>query len=134
MFYNLILQIVGCGGGLRTWSGGKPSSHKLIPSGVSSGLPLSSRPYMKSKTSKRNSKEPPEANKTLLGQILVELGYITIYQLDEALHIQRQDSEAGKEQKPLGGILLELGYCNPNQLIRAIQVQVELRKAKEVQT
>ncbi|MBY0548004.1 MAG: hypothetical protein K2W95_11975 [Candidatus Obscuribacterales bacterium] len=65
---------------------------------------------------------------TLLGQILVELGYITIYQLDEALRIQRDDDEAGKEHQPLGQIVLELGYCGPNQLIRAIQVQSEYRK------
>ncbi len=81
-----------------------------------------------SKSSKQTT--PPDANKTLLGQILVELGYITIYQLDEALHIQRQDVAAGREQKPLGQILLELGYCTPNQLIRSIQVQAEYRKAQ----
>lgn len=80
------------------------------------------------KSSKQKPK--PDFNRTLLGQILVELGYITIYQLDEALYIQRQDVEAGREQKPLGQILLELGYCSPNQLIRGIQVQVEYRKAQ----
>jgi hypothetical protein len=86
---------------------------------------------MKTRSSK-NPKQPKQAdNRTLLGQILVELGYITIYQLDEALHIQKTDAEAGKEQKPLGQILLELGYCGPNQLIRAIQVQVDYRKAQE---
>lgn len=67
----------------------------------------------------------PDEPKYLLGQILVDLGYITIYQLDEALQIQRTGSE-----QPLGQILLELGYCGPNQLIRAIQVQSELRKMK----
>lgn len=67
----------------------------------------------------------------LLGQILVDLGYITVYQLDEALSIQKNDATAGKDNKPLGQILLELGYCGPNQLIRAIQVQVELRKKAE---
>jgi hypothetical protein len=67
--------------------------------------------------------------RTLLGQILVELGYITIYQLDEALHIQHTDITAEQEQKPLGQIMLELGYCSPNQLIRAIQVQSDYRRA-----
>jgi hypothetical protein len=86
---------------------------------------------MKTRSSKSPKDPKQEQNKTLLGQILVELGYITIYQLDEALHIQRQDSEGGKEQKPLGQILLELGYCGPNQLIRAIQVQVDYRRAQE---
>ena len=90
---------------------------------------------MKTRLSKNqkpsDSAQPEGNNKTLLGQILVELGYITIYQLDEALHIQRGDAAAGKEQKPLGQILLELGYCGPNQLIRAIQVQVEYRKAQD---
>ena len=86
--------------------------------------------------SSKNPKQPKQTSgnevddKTLLGQILVELGYITIYQLDEALHIQRTDAESGKEQKPLGQILLELGYCGPNQLIRGIQVQADYRKSK----
>lgn len=74
-----------------------------------------------------------ETPKYLLGQILVELGYITIYQLDEALHIQKEDVGLGREQKPLGQILLELGYCSPNQLIRGIQVQSEYRKAEAAQ-
>lgn len=85
------------------------------------------------KSASKNSKEPKQPdsasdNKTLLGQILVELGYITIYQLDEALQIQREDNAKGVEQKALGQILLELGYCGPNQLIRGIQVQSEYRK------
>jgi hypothetical protein len=86
---------------------------------------------MKSKSNSGDTptdKQPDDS--TLLGQILVELGYITIYQLDEALHIQRQDGEQGREHKPLGQILLELGYCGPNHLIRAIQVQVEYRNAQ----
>ena len=92
---------------------------------------------MKTKSS-NNSKQPKEPgteqpNKTLLGQILVELGYITIYQLDEALNIQREDAFAGLETKPLGQILLELGYCGPNQLIRGIQVQAEYRKAAQIE-
>jgi type IV pilus assembly protein PilB len=88
---------------------------------------------MKTRSSKnpKQPKDSPSQNKTLLGQILVELGYITIYQLDEALQIQRADNASGKENRPLGQILLELGYCGPNQLIRAIQVQVDYRKAQE---
>jgi len=81
---------------------------------------------------KESSDNPSETEQsTLLGQILVELGYITIYQLDESLQIQRDaDSKGEEEHQPLGSILLELGYCTPNQLIRGIQVQVEYRKAK----
>jgi hypothetical protein len=85
------------------------------------------------KTKSDDTKPPKGAeteNKTLLGQILFELGYITIWQLDEALNIQRQDVANGKEQKPLGQICLELGFCGPNQLIRALQVQSEYRKAQ----
>jgi hypothetical protein len=88
---------------------------------------------MKSKSTK-GTKQPQGTTgdaKTLIGQVLVELGYITIYQLDEALAIQRQDSAEKKEGKPLGQILLELGYCGPNQLIRAIQVQSEYRKVAD---
>lgn len=82
-------------------------------------------------TSTGNDPKKPEDQKYLLGQILVDLGYITIYQLDQALQLQKTDAEANKEQKPLGQWLLELGYCDPNQLIRAIQVQSEMRKMKE---
>ncbi|MBN9395689.1 MAG: hypothetical protein J0H83_10640 [Candidatus Melainabacteria bacterium] len=71
-----------------------------------------------------------DPSRTLLGQILVELEFITIYQLDEALRIQREDKEHNREQKPLGQIVLEMGYCGPNQLIRAIQVQAQYRKAQ----
>ncbi len=80
---------------------------------------------------KKGSGNQPETTdqSTLLGQILVELGYITVYQLDESLQIQREQDAKGEEHQPLGSILLELGYCGPNQLIRAIQVQVEYRKA-----
>lgn len=80
--------------------------------------------------------KPPKApsqqkvNKTYLGQILVELGYVTVYQLEEALQVQQSDRQEGGDPKPLGQILLELGYCSPNQLIRAIQVQVEYRDAQ----
>ncbi len=89
---------------------------------------------MKAKSSKsktiKSTKLSHIDDKTLIGQILLELGYITIYQLDEALFIQKQDKDNEKEQKPLGQIFLELGYCGPNQLIRAIQVQAEYRKLK----
>ena len=84
---------------------------------------------MKSKSS-NNCSTKPVSDSTLLGQILVKLGYITIYQLDDALHIQRQDTAAGREHKPLGQILLELGYCSPNHLIQAIQAQCEYRNVK----
>ncbi len=96
---------------------------------------------MTNKDSKANSSTKDSGNgsietesgepRYLLGQILVDLNYITVYQLDEALSIQKNDSNAGRDNKPLGQILLELGYCGPNQLIRAIQVQVELRKKAE---
>jgi len=87
---------------------------------------------MKTRSTKNaNQSKEVDPSKTLIGQILVELGYITIYQLDESLKIQKDDQKAGKDNKPLGQILLELGYCGPNQLIRAIQVQAEYRKASE---
>ncbi len=93
---------------------------------------------MKSKSSSNPNEKPADGagagagttdDSTLLGQILVQLGYLTIYQLDEALNIQREDKVAGNEHKPLWQILLEMGYCGPNQLIRAIQVQCEYRNA-----
>ena len=69
----------------------------------------------KSQENKSNDSDKTGEEKYLLGQILVDLGYITIYQLDEALQLQRTDAEANSEQKPLGQWLLELGYCGPNQ-------------------
>lgn len=80
------------------------------------------------KKESKNHGTDDQDQSTLLGQILVELGYVTIYQLDEALRIQKEMDESGQEHQPLGQILLELGYCGPNQLIRAIQVQVEYRR------
>lgn len=80
---------------------------------------------MKNGTSEQDDKK----QSTLLGQILVELGYITVYQLDESLQIQKDSDSKGDEHQTIGSILLELGYCTPNQLIRGIQVQVEYRKA-----
>ncbi len=91
---------------------------------------MKDKPPKKPKASKTFSPSPTEEEReshTLLGQVLVELGYITIYQLDEALQIQR--AEYQKEAKPLGQVLLEMGYCSPNQLIRAIQVQTDYRRA-----
>ncbi len=84
----------------------------------------------KSKSSKEAQDTQQDPSRTLLGQILVELDYITIYQLDESLRIQREDKEHDRDPKPLGQILLELGFIGPNQLIRAIQVQAEYRKAQ----
>ncbi len=90
---------------------------------------MKDKPAKKPKTDKTFSPAPEDEREshTLLGQVLVELGYITIYQLDEALQIQR--AEYKKEAKPLGQVLLEMGYCSPNQLIRAIQVQTDYRRA-----
>jgi hypothetical protein len=91
---------------------------------------MKDKPIKKIKSNKDLSPAPntdERESHTLLGQVLVELGYITIYQLDEALQIQK--TEFQKEAKPLGQVLLELGYCSPNQLIRAIQVQTDYRKA-----
>ncbi len=125
-----MISIVGYGGDLRTWSGGKPSSHKLDPSGVLSGLYLFAKCFRDEKMKTGSSEQPSEKDlSTLLGQILVELGYITVYQLDESLQIQKESDSKGEEHQTLGAILLELGYCSPNQLIRGIQVQVEYRKA-----
>ncbi|MBN8662032.1 MAG: hypothetical protein LCH63_16625 [Candidatus Melainabacteria bacterium] len=87
----------------------------------------------KSPKSPENQNSEPDLNRVLLGQILVELECITIYQLEEALRIQSEDKEAGREAKPLGQILLEMGYCGPNQLIRAIQIQAKYRKAQNTQ-
>ena len=112
----------------------KGKSSKSSKSGRSSGNDRETAKV----TSSHKASEAAVAERdprTLLGQILVELGYVTVYQLDEALHAQRTERASKKarnpeeEQKPLGQIMLELGYCTPNQLIRAIQVQSDYRRA-----
>jgi type IV pilus assembly protein PilB len=58
-----------------------------------------------------------EKNK-LLGEILLEAGYITDEQLEYALSIQREN-----KKKKLGQVLVELQYITPNDICIALATQ-----------
>ena len=55
-----------------------------------------------------------------LGQILIELGYITSEQLEVALEEHR------KTPKSLGRVLIDLGMIKESDLVRALAEQVGL--------
>lgn len=67
----------------------------------------------------RESLEKQKEHKRLLGEILVEAGYVTPEQLERGLAIQR----ANKEKK-LGQILVELKYVAPNDICIALASQL----------
>jgi len=57
----------------------------------------------------------------MIGQILVEKGYVTLAQLNEA---RRKQLFAEPEGRPLlGETLVQLGYANPVQIEEAIKLQ-----------
>ena len=56
-----------------------------------------------------------------IGELLVEKGWITVEQVDEALQIQTGQSE--DERKRLGKILGDLGYVTEQQLEEVVREQ-----------
>ena len=57
----------------------------------------------------------------MIGQILVEKGYVTLSQLNEA---RRRQLFAEPEQRPLlGQILYQLGHVTPAQVEEALKLQ-----------
>ena len=64
---------------------------------------------------------PESYEKKLIGQILIEGGYITFAQLNEARRLQllaEPDLRA-----PLGEILCQLGYATSGQIADALRLQ-----------
>jgi len=57
----------------------------------------------------------------LIGQILVEKGYINLYQLNEARRIQLNTGAV--PLPPLGMILREMGCVTPAQVEEALRIQ-----------
>ncbi|GIW23354.1 MAG: hypothetical protein KatS3mg068_2361 [Candidatus Sericytochromatia bacterium] len=55
--------------------------------------------------------------KKRLGEILLDLGFITEEQLLHALDVQ------AKEKRLLGQVLIKLGYCSPETIISALDMQ-----------
>ncbi len=70
------------------------------------------------------SKENPKK----IGQILIELTFITPLQLEKAVKIQQEIDK----HKPLGEILIDLDYLSAAELATAITVQK--KQAKSMQT
>lgn len=54
----------------------------------------------------------------ILGEFLIELGLVTLEQLEEALELQR-----ARPEKRMGEILVEKGYLTPQGLERALAMQ-----------
>jgi len=59
--------------------------------------------------------EPPHR---LLGQILTDLGHVTLEQLNEARRRQMQETE-----RRIGEILVEMGHLAPKALAEALAIQ-----------
>jgi hypothetical protein len=66
--------------------------------------------------------------KKLIGQILLEEGFITTHQLEHALKIQES-----VRKKQLGQILVDLSYITKSQLNRAIAIQGKMEKTGETE-
>ncbi|MCH8047205.1 MAG: Flp pilus assembly complex ATPase component TadA [Planctomycetes bacterium] len=54
-----------------------------------------------------------------LGNVLIERGYLSIEQLDDALVHQQSDGQG----KLLGEILVELGYCDEDQVVESLAAE-----------
>lgn len=61
--------------------------------------------------------------RALLGQLLLETGYITQGQLAEALVCQEANPE-----RPIGDVLIELGYLSQRRLERGVLALQELER------
>ena len=57
-----------------------------------------------------------------IGEVLVEMGFITPIQLEEVLKIQQQS----KEKKKLGTMLMDLGIISEEQMLNAMSVKLDL--------
>jgi hypothetical protein len=57
----------------------------------------------------------------MIGQILVEKGYINLFQLNEAR--RKQLFSEPNERPPLGQILCQLGHATPAQVEEALKLQ-----------
>lgn len=57
----------------------------------------------------------------LLGVILLDLGYVRLYELHEALRIQT----TGTSHRLLGAILIEQGWLTRERLAEALDIQIK---------
>lgn len=75
--------------------------------------------------SSRSRFDPGGESEDRIGKVLLEIGYITPSQLDEARIWQKIYPD-----KQLGAILIELGYLSPVKLGKGLGVQ-ELERGKK---
>jgi len=82
-------------------------------------------PYSSDREKDGTSAATPEGSgkmaRKLIGQILIEKGYATFVQVNEARRIQMNTKAA--PLPPLGMILREMGYATPKQIEEALQLQ-----------
>ena len=64
-----------------------------------------------------------EHENLLLGSIAIKLGYTTLEQVDECLHLQQEMKKLGSPPRRLGDIMLVKGYLNEKQLKEIVEHQ-----------
>lgn len=73
----------------------------------------------------RPDAEAKQERSTKLGEILVEMGYLTRAQLESALHDQQRAKVLKHEYKQLGMLLVASGVITGEQLQAALTLQLE---------
>ena len=68
----------------------------------------------------------PVTTRQRLGNVLVERGYLTVAQLEDALVIQ----DKSDSNKLLGEVLVECEFCTEDQVVEALAVEYEIPYAK----
>lgn len=72
------------------------------------------------------TRSAPVTTRQRLGNVLVERGYLTVDQLEEALVIQAKS----ESNKLLGEVLVECEFCTEDQVVEALAVEYEIPYAK----
>jgi mevalonate kinase len=73
--------------------------------------------------------QPPK-----IGEILMEMGYVTMTQLEICLQRQKEASEPGGRQRLLGEIMVECGVITAEQLLRGLAEQLKRLKLTRAST
>lgn len=60
-----------------------------------------------------------------IGEILIEMGYVTSPQLEEALRKQKDLAEQGQSPMRLASVMIKLGFINTDQMSDALSLQEE---------
>jgi len=94
-----------------------PAEQQPQPPAVAEGLPLDSGEWNPNLGGIRDM---------VLGDLLIELGYATREQIDEALVMH------GEKRLPIGECLLLLGHVPPEKLLETLKIQQEIRSSSQV--